>query len=652
MAVVRPVHRRGRDGPPDRPRRQAPCTRWRDVGGFAPPADRPGPRPGAARSTCVVTLENAAGRGVDLVPGRVGPQVAKTIGELDWDGQVRWRFGAQAPDGLAQQHHDWARLPNGHTLVLANLRHPAPGFRQAEVLDDVAYEVDGDGAIVWRWVASEHLDELGFTPAQLALIRGADNADVLHINDLKPVGPNHWFDAGDTRFAPDNLIFCSRNANVIAIVDRHSGHVVWTLGPNYPAIARGAAGRHVPRPVDQISGQHDAQIIPAGLPGAGNLLVFDNQGEAGYPAVELPTTGGSRVLEIDPVSRQIVWQYTAEDSGQPAWAFRSTHISAAPTAAQRQRLHQTKGRAAGCSRSRATATSSGNTSMRIRAPSARIAATSNRPRRTTSCIAPSRCRWTLRACRGRPRGQRGDLGAHQVSVSERLHPATHRHHDAAVAGHPAGRHRGVSAAAGGTVAAGRLPDAAGLPASLPGASPRTMASNVAQPLERQFSLVSGLAQMTSVNSSGATQVTLQFDLGSPASTRRRRTCRPPSPPPAASCPPTCPARRRCARSTRPTRPSSSSPRSPRHAAVDGGGRLCREHPRAAELADQRRGPGQRQRPAAARHPGAGRPGAGRGVGHRARGHPRGAGRHVGQPARRAPSTPRRRASRCTPTTSC
>ncbi len=301
---------------------------WHDVGGFASLLIDPALAQGR-RGHVLVTLENAAGRGVDLVPGRVGPQVSKTIGELDWEGQVVWRFGDQAPGGLAQQHHDWARLPNGHTLVLANLRHAVAGFRQPEILDDVAYEVDAGGAIAWRWVASEHLDELGFTAAQLALVRGADNADVLHINDLKPLGPNHWFDAGDTRFAPDNLIWCSRNANVIAIVDRRSGRVVWTLGPDYPAIPRGAAGRRVPRPVDQISGQHDAQIIPAGLPGAGNLLVFDNQGEAGYPPVELPTTGGSRVLEIDPVSRQVVWQYTAEDSGQPSWAFRSTHISAA-----------------------------------------------------------------------------------------------------------------------------------------------------------------------------------------------------------------------------------------------------------------------------------------------------------------------------------
>ncbi|HZF85300.1 MAG TPA: efflux RND transporter permease subunit, partial [Burkholderiaceae bacterium] len=47
---------------------------------------------------------------------------------------------------------------------------------------------------------------------------------------------------------------------------------------------------------------------------------------------------------------------------------------------------------------------------------------------------------------------------------------------------------------------------------LPGASPETMASNVAQPLERQFSLIPGLSQMTSTSSLGLTQITLQFDL--------------------------------------------------------------------------------------------------------------------------------------------
>jgi hypothetical protein len=81
--------------------------------------------------------------------------------------------------------------------------------------------------------------------------------------------------------------------------------------------------------VDQTSGQHDAHLIPKGLPGAGDLLVFDNQGEAGYPPRPLPVLPGSRVLEINPVTKQIVWQYTGTDSGRPSWSFYSSFISSA-----------------------------------------------------------------------------------------------------------------------------------------------------------------------------------------------------------------------------------------------------------------------------------------------------------------------------------
>lgn len=49
-------------------------------------------------------------------------------------------------------------------------------------------------------------------------------------------------------------------------------------------------------------------------------------------------------------------------------------------------------------------------------------------------------------------------------------------------------------------------------ANLPGASPETMASAVATPLEREFSTISGLKSMNSVNAKGATQITLEFDL--------------------------------------------------------------------------------------------------------------------------------------------
>src|SRR5258706_16436238 len=49
-------------------------------------------------------------------------------------------------------------------------------------------------------------------------------------------------------------------------------------------------------------------------------------------------------------------------------------------------------------------------------------------------------------------------------------------------------------------------------ASLPGASPETMASAVATPLERQFSTIAGIDAMSSVSAQGLSQVTIQFTL--------------------------------------------------------------------------------------------------------------------------------------------
>src|SRR5713101_6215094 len=49
-------------------------------------------------------------------------------------------------------------------------------------------------------------------------------------------------------------------------------------------------------------------------------------------------------------------------------------------------------------------------------------------------------------------------------------------------------------------------------ATLPGASPETMAASVAGPIERQFSTIAGISSMTSQSTLGQTQITIQFDL--------------------------------------------------------------------------------------------------------------------------------------------
>ena len=85
-------------------------------------------------------------------------------------------------------------------------------------------------------------------------------------------------------------------------------------------------------------------------------------------------------------------------------------------------------------------------------------------------------------------------------------------------------------------------------ASLPGASPETMASSVATPLERQFSTIAGLDSMTSTSARGTTSITLQFTLDRKldaaaqdvqAGDRRRAR---------AACRRACPTRRRSRRS--------------------------------------------------------------------------------------------------------
>ncbi len=278
---------------------------------------------------------------------------AQSIGEVDWNGKVIWQWGgagvqdAYASNNTAtdasgygtsiRQHHDWRRLPNGNTVILVNYVIPVKGWKAEKLLEDAVYEVNPKGEVVWKWAAFEHLDELGFSEASLKILRETltrnDKTipfDYLHFNNLSVVGPNKWYDAGDQRFHPDNLLFDAREANVIGIIDKKSGKIVWRIGPDYPPSIGQTTGKpNVPRPVDQISGQHDAHIIPKGLPGEGNLLVFDNQGAAGYPPVNIGTQPRSRVLEIDPVKKEIVWQYTGVDSGNPGYSFYSSYISSA-----------------------------------------------------------------------------------------------------------------------------------------------------------------------------------------------------------------------------------------------------------------------------------------------------------------------------------
>jgi len=296
---------------------------------------------------------------------RPGRQESLELVQRDFDGNVIWRFDRneqiQTADGKTvaalRQHHDWQRedFPAGYyspdatparsgsnTLILAHTDRQKGDVADFQIQDDRLIEISPTGEVLWQWLAADHINELGFDAKARAAIRGARAGragggraagaapaaapaayDWLHVNAATYVGPNHWFDAGDKRFAPNNVIISSREASLLAIVAR-DGSIAWRLGPNFlesPEL----------RAIGQIIGQHHAHLIPKGLPGAGNLMVFDNGGPSGYGeptgtapnGVNIYARPNSRVLEIDPVSLKLVWSYTAP--GQ----FFATNISGA-----------------------------------------------------------------------------------------------------------------------------------------------------------------------------------------------------------------------------------------------------------------------------------------------------------------------------------
>jgi Arylsulfotransferase (ASST) len=306
-------------------------------------------------------FNNSAGGPARVLPGgvvvsangaRPPNQESLELIQRDFKGDVMWRFSAneqiKTREGStipsARQHHDWQRpsFPAGYyspesspavdgdaTLILTHTNRSQPKVTDVLLEDDRLIEVSWKGAIVWEWVASDHIDELGFSADARKAIKAAPgfnkargSFDWLHVNSATYVGPNRWFDQGDMRFAPNNVIISSREASLLAIVGR-DGSIVWRLGPDF------TESKEL-RAIRQIIGQHHAHFIPKGLPGAGNLLVFDNGGASGYGFTNPIAPNGtgafvrptSRVLEINPVTLELVWSYTNP-------RFFSTNISGA-----------------------------------------------------------------------------------------------------------------------------------------------------------------------------------------------------------------------------------------------------------------------------------------------------------------------------------
>lgn len=220
------------------------------------------------------------------------------IVELDWDSNVVWQFN-QPPDGYpadTQFHHDWVRLDNGNTLILAHYTADIPAVSNRPTLEDFILEVSPTGEIVWEWYTADHIDEFGFTQERRDMIyeRGGDWA---HLNSVSVIPDDNPHT--DPRFASGNLILSYRYQGIV-VIDRGTDEIVWYKG-------------------DATVGQHEATMIPGDRPGAGNILTFDN-GWAGAWAYDY-NRYYSRILEIDPINETIEYEYNAVASDLPDWTF-------------------------------------------------------------------------------------------------------------------------------------------------------------------------------------------------------------------------------------------------------------------------------------------------------------------------------------------
>ena len=285
---------------------------------------------------------------------------------IDWDGNVEWTFNkydhVNDPDGIewaARQHHDYQMEGNpvgypvpgqevttdfGKMLILTHKDVNKPKISPHQLLDDCLIEIDREGNILWEWSVIDHFNEFGFTEEQKnamyrdPTMRPTGQGDLFHINCASYVGPNHWYDEGDERFNPQNIIMDSRECNIMFIVSHETGEIVWQVGPDFTKTPE-------LRIFGTIVGPHHTHMIPKGLPGEGHIMVYDNGGWAGYGApnqfsktgLKVSRRDGSRVVEFDPTTLEIVWECKGEEIGATDAPF-TTHYFYSPLTSDAQRL--------------------------------------------------------------------------------------------------------------------------------------------------------------------------------------------------------------------------------------------------------------------------------------------------------------------------
>lgn len=228
------------------------------------------------------------------------------VRELDPESNVVWWYHCRIDHDfqvVGVHDHSTPGIQDGHMLLHTLDDHMVPEIAPELVRNPYIVEVDREKNLHWEWRGENHFDELRdlLSTEDWEFVRNRIDTrypfDWAHNNTLQIIPDNETYHKelekdGPVRFEPGNIVFSYRSVDVIGVIDYPSGEIVWAWGPS------------------ELDGQHLPHVLENG-----NLLIFDNGTERGW----------SRVIEVEPLTAEIVWEYT----GSPKEDFYSPAISGA-----------------------------------------------------------------------------------------------------------------------------------------------------------------------------------------------------------------------------------------------------------------------------------------------------------------------------------
>lgn len=194
------------------------------------------------------------------------------LAKLSWNGDLIWKRSIPA-------HHDVEVTPSGHLLTItADLRSIPEIHPRIPVRDGRLTLLSSDGVVQDQC----SLYDLFRAAPELVSIQAVKpkkgkEIDLFHANSIESMRPTQRTNS-DPIYSLSNILFCTRHQDTIGIVDWKTRKLIWAWGQG------------------EVSGPHDATMLADG-----HILLFDNGLSRGW----------SRVIELDPLTKQILWQYKA-----------------------------------------------------------------------------------------------------------------------------------------------------------------------------------------------------------------------------------------------------------------------------------------------------------------------------------------------------